>query len=408
MIDINTATISQLESAPGMTADRAAAIIAGRPWQSVTAMVTKLGYFAPGTLAALTCSPVAAVTPPPATPSKPALTPSAPVVVVPPVVPTPPIIIVGASDLAPLIASMTGPKVLPPNGHYKLGSLANLKYSLDGSGSLLDIPQGTTNFKAVAPGVTLANWIAYKGGLFFEAAADNCQLVGCKLGVGQAPGSFMGAFKTVPGGTNAKFRGNHVGVTTSVSAYCDQNGVQVGGPNDVDKNILDGSLNEYALRLEVGGADGKTIPVGALVQKNTVSNGTRKDAIGVRAFLLTNVLDNIISGDVRYGQVPGAGEPAPTVGQYCTGNLLRNHFASNGMLISLCEAYQGVKLLVGSNIFTNPIAPAVTADSYSEITTQDNTVQVYAGSHPWEFWAASAKGRRIDLGGDKTIIVPAA
>lgn len=319
------------------------------------------------------------------------------------VVPIPPH---GPIDLAPIIAAQNGPLTLPAGGHYKTTAIIEMKYPLDGSGSLVDLPQGTTNFKAVAPNVTLANFTAYKGGLFFEAAADNCSVTGCNIGVGQPPGSFTAAFKTLPGGTNAKFKGNHVGVTTSVSVYCDQDGAQVGGPNASDSNTLMGSVNEYALRCEVGGEDGKTIPNGALVQKNIISNGTRKDAIGVRAFHNVLLLDNVINGDARYGQVPGAGSPAPVVGQYCTGTISGNHFTSNGMLISLCEIYQGSKLTMTANVFTNPIAPAVSADSYSEVTTQNNTIQIYAGSHPWSFWAISSKGKQIDLGGNKTVTIP--
>jgi SdrD B-like domain len=306
-------------------------------------------------------------------------------------------------DLGKIVAGQTGPLVLPKGNYYSDATL-DLKHPLFGSNSNLTLEQGMTNFKAVMPGVILDGFVAPKAGLYFEAAAPNCQLLNNILGVGQPNGSVIQAFKTLPGGINATCAGNTVGVTTTVSVYCDQNNVSV------LNNVLAGSIDEYAVRFELGGPDGKTMCSGATLSGNTIHDiSSVKDAVGIRVFQNVYCLRNISYGDFRWGQVPGTGDsPTYKVGQYASGSMTANQILGNGNIISLIEVYQGVSLLLTGNIITNPYAPAVSADVYSVVTMSDNTLQVYEGSKVWEMWAASSKGTQVNLGGNKTVIIPKA
>jgi hypothetical protein len=301
-----------------------------------------------------------------------------------------------------IIAAAKGPIVLQANSLYVLSATANLKYSLDGNGSTIDLPTNQTDFKAIAPDVTIARFVAPKAGLFFESAANHCGVENCKIGVGSPSGSVGQAFKTLPGGTNSFFTGNSVGVTTTVSIYFDESGVWC------TDNTLAGSINEYAFRFDVP-ASGIT-QSGATFSGNTVSNNNGcKDAGGVRQFFNVTMEGNTFTGDVRWGQVPGAGTPATkSVGQFASGTVTGNHFTSNGMAISLVEVYQGVSLRLNNNTFTNPLAPPVSADTLSQITGGTNTEQAYAGAKAWEFFATSSKGKYAATGGDKMVTVPAA
>ena len=307
-------------------------------------------------------------------------------------------------DLGKIISKQTKPINLPC-GNYYLNTTANLKYSINGSNSLLTLPQNCTNFKALSPNVMVSNFNCPKTGVFFEAAANHCGVQNCILGIGSPDGSVVQAFKTLPLGTNPVFSGNKVGVTQTVSCYIDQFGSYIAN------NVLNGSINEYVLRFEVGGPDGGTMQSGAIVLNNTIKASPlqSKSAVGIRWFQNVNFTVNTIVGGVRWGQVPGAGSP-PTnsVGEWASGTMTSNNFLYNvAQVMSPIEVFEGVNLHITGNTITNPCGPTVSAGVFSNVYSKDNKTQIYKGNKIWEFFANSSQGTYIPLGGDEVVVIPA-
>lgn len=326
--------------------------------------------------------------------------------------PAPPAITVGLTfvDLDPILANATGPLVLN-KAHYTSAKQRIIKWSVDLSGSPLTCNQAITNFVVTGAGLKFGNFACDKAGVLIVNRGDNNTFHDYTAGIDQPAGSIVQTFKTEPGGTRATLARVHSGVTTTVSYYFDKGGIIVPGKEVLGFASLtdvsgEGSIKEYVFRATLPGTGIKQ--TGLRLTRCNFKNGTGKDTAGIREFDEVHALDCTSIGDWRWGQVPGAGIPPTShVGQYCNNCSVENtHYTSNGGVECQVQAYQGVRLIVKGCRFTLPNLPSITAAVFSEITTQNNVQEFYAGQPQYALWAHSSTGKQIDLGGNKVVIIP--
>lgn len=303
------------------------------------------------------------------------------------------------TDLASKISSAASGTLKLPLDSYTLANLLQIKTPgliVDGGGSTLDCAPDRTNFQVMAGNFTLQNFNVVRAGVLIEAQSHNASLIGCQ--VGQTAGSVTQAFKTMKGGSSPTIQSCNIGLTKTVSAYFEQDDVRVS--DSTFKGTFNGA--EYAIRGEVGGADGKSFPRGFILQGCTVNNPNGpKDTIGWRLGLGVIVSNCNIGGNFRFGQVPKAGGVQPTQpGQWCDASVSDTVFTSVGSPRSPLMIGQGCVFNGARLIFADYNLAAMAIDVVSTASTQGLTMRVSDIKTVPAFCSVAGMKRWVDLGGN--------
>ena len=126
--------------------------------------------------------------------------------------------------------------------------------------------------------------------------------------------------------------------------------------------------------------------------------------MGIRVWDDATFTRGSITGDVRIGQDPKPPAVTTSLGQYANGATFSGvMFTSNGGPESAINLYEGAVGAARECGFRGYSVPPVCAGTLSQITTQGNLQFTAAGQHVPEFFAASSRGKHVDLGGNRQV-----
>lgn len=291
-------------------------------------------------------------------------------------------------------------------GQYVIGKTINLlraAVTLDVLGNPLSLyaSSGASSNIVVGAGAahfTIKNFKAKGAGCFVLTYADFTTIQD-----GVFADGFLNAAKT-DGGRYLNFLRNKVGKTNSVAVYVESDGSVIDGtaptnasdPTKYNSSFA-GSAGEYDVRYEVNTAGRK--PIGGLLRNTYLYNHNSlvKNGVGPRMIDNWRMTQCLLDCTIRFGQVPGAGQPPITNPNLCNANAVIDHcvFVKSDPGNSPVAIFEGSTVAATAITFgplINEGSPPFVIATGSVLAATACTQQVYQGEQPKRLVAISSTG----------------